>query len=126
MRIRFQADNDLDQRIVVATRRLNPAIEFQTASGLALHEVEDPLVLLFAAQQQRVLVSHDRRTLPRHFEKFIESQRSPGVIIIPQSLPIGTAAELLHLLWAASDAEELVNVVYELSSLRWLCPKSRS
>jgi hypothetical protein len=28
------------------------------------------------------------------------------------------AAELLHLLWAASDAEEYVNAVYDLSRLK--------
>jgi hypothetical protein len=37
MKIRFQADNDLDQRIVVATRRLDPTIDFQKADALKLH-----------------------------------------------------------------------------------------
>jgi len=118
MKVRFQADNDLDQRIVVATRRLDPAIEFQTATALELHGIDDSRVLLLAAQQGSVLVSHDRRTLPGHFESFIKRQHSPGLIIVSQRLPIGAAAELLHLLWAASDAEEYVNAVYELSSLR--------
>jgi hypothetical protein len=117
MKIRFQADNDLDQRIVVATRRLDPAIDFQTAKVLGLHGVPDPGVLELASQQSRALVSHDRRTLPDHFRKFIESHTSPGVIVISQKLAIGTAAELLHLLWAASEAEEYENIVYELSDL---------
>jgi len=117
MKIRFQADNDLDQRIVVATRRLDPAIDFQTAIALGLHRVPDPGVLALASQQSRTLVSHDRRTLPGHFRRFIESHTSPGVIIISQKLDIGTAAELLHLLWAASDAEEYESIVYELSDL---------
>ena len=107
MRIRFQADNDLDQRIVVAIRRLDPAIDFQTASALGLHEVPDPRVLALAAQQGRVLVSHDRRTLPNHFKKFIESQASPGVIIVSQRLAIGTASELLRLLWAATKLKNM-------------------
>src|SRR5437016_13834880 len=102
MKVRFQADNDLDQRIVVATKRLDPAIDFQTAVTARLHGVADSGVLLLAARDSRVLVSHDRRTLPGHFKKFIESQTSPGVIIVSQTLPLGIAAELLHLLWAAS------------------------
>ena len=64
MKIRFQADNDLDQRIVVATRRLDPTIDFQTAHALKLHGVPDTLVLRRAADAARILVSHDRRTLP--------------------------------------------------------------
>ena len=82
MKVRFQADNDLDQRIVLATKRLDPAIDFQTAVTARLHGVADPGVLLLAARDSRVLVSHDRRTLPGHFKKFIESQTSPGVIIV--------------------------------------------
>jgi hypothetical protein len=117
MKIRFQADNDLDQRIVVATRRLDPAIDFQTAMALGLHRVPDPVVLSLAAQQGRTLVSHDRKTLPDHFKVFIESKISPGVIIVSQSLAIGKAARLLHLLWAAGEPEDYANVIYELGDL---------
>lgn len=42
MTLRFQADNDLDQRIVLATRRLEPTIDFQTAPALGLHGRADP------------------------------------------------------------------------------------
>ena len=118
MKIRFQADNDLDQRIVVATKRIDPAVDFQTAVTAGLQGLADPGVLLLAARNGRVLVSHDRRTLPGHLKKFIESETSPGVIIVSQRLPLGVAAELIHLLWAASDAEEYVNIVYELGELR--------
>jgi predicted nuclease of predicted toxin-antitoxin system len=115
MKLRFQADNDLDQRIVVATKRLDPAIDFQTASARSLHDVDDPDVLALAAREGRILVSHDRKTMPDHFGEFIASQTSPGVIIVSQKMAIGRAAELLHLLWAASEAEEYANIIYDLS-----------
>lgn len=114
MKLRFQADNDLDQRIVVATRRLDPGIDFQTAPALGLHNVDDPDVLTLAAREGRVLVSHDRKTMPDHFREFVAAHESPGVIIVSQKLPVGRAAELLHLLWAASEAEEYVNIIYDL------------
>ena len=114
MKLRFQADNDLDQRIVVATRRLDPAVDFQTAAALGLHHVPDPEVLALAAGEGRVLVSHDRRTLPGHFRQYTSSHTCPGLIIVSQKLAVGRAAELLQLLWAASEAEEYVNVIYDL------------
>lgn len=98
MKLRFQADNDLDQRIVIATRRLNPAIDFQTATARSLHHIPDPEVLALAAGEGRVVVSHDRRTLPIHLRQFITLQSSPGLIIVSQRLAVGRAAELLHLL----------------------------
>lgn len=114
MKIRFQADNDLDQRIVVATKRLDPTIDFQTAHALKLHGVPDTLVLQRTASAARILVSHDRRTLPGFFREFISTNTSPGVIIVSQRLPVGRASQLLHLLWAASEAEEYVNIIYDL------------
>jgi len=114
MKIRFQADNDLDQRIVIATKRLDPTIDFQTAHALKLHGVPDTLVLKRTAEAERILVSHDRRTLPEFFREFISTNSSPGLIIVAPRLPVGRAAELLHLLWAASEAEEYVIVIYDL------------
>ena len=67
MSSRFQADNDLDHRIVIGTRRLAPTIDFQTAPALDLHGRADPEVLALAAQEGRILVTHDRRTMPGHF-----------------------------------------------------------
>ena len=67
-----------------------------------------------AADAGRVLVSHDRRTLPGTFREFMLQSTSPGLIIVSQRLPIGRAAELLHLLWAASEAEEYINIIYSL------------
>lgn len=47
----------------------------------------------------------------------IESEVSPGVIIVSQRLAISKAARLLHLLWAAGEPEDHVNVIYELGDL---------
>ena len=69
----------------------------------------DPGVLKATAEEGRILVSHDQRTLPWHFAAFIETHSSPGVIIISQSLPIGDAAKWLHLIWEAARPEEYLN-----------------
>lgn len=106
MRLRLQADNDLDYRIVFGARRLEPAIDFQTAVEADLHGKPDPVVLAIAATQNRVLASADMKTMPGHFFAFIEKQPFPGVILASRRLPLGRAAELLHIMWAASEAEE--------------------
>jgi hypothetical protein len=40
-----------------------------------------------------------------HFVRFIESRSSPGLVIVPQDLDIGSAIEDLLVLWAASPEE---------------------
>jgi hypothetical protein len=86
MKVRFQADNDLDERIITATKRLEPAIDFQRAPEIGLHlGVSDDQVLALAAKEGRVLVTHDRKTMPDHFERFIAIQTSPGDYYLPDS-----------------------------------------
>jgi predicted nuclease of predicted toxin-antitoxin system len=112
---KFQADNDLDQRIVVATLRLKPTIDFRTAPAAGLHSMPDDEVLAYASREGRILVSHDRRTMPGHFGRFLSAGgTSPGLIIVSTKLSVGRAAEWLHLLWEATSSEEYVNSIYDL------------
>jgi hypothetical protein len=109
MKMRFQADADLNQIILLAAIRREPAIDFQTAMAAALSGVDDAKVLANAATEGRVLVTHDRRTMPRHFFEFIARETSPGLLVIPQSLSIASAVEDIILIWSATEAEEWIN-----------------
>lgn len=109
MKLRFQADADLNQIILSAVLRREPSIDFQTAVGAELQGVDDLDVLAKSAQDARVLVTHDRKTMPWHFAEFIVQETSPGLLIIPQSLPIAAAVEDLLLIWSATEAEEWKN-----------------
>ena len=109
MKIRFQADADLDEDIVIGLLRCDPAIDFQTASEAGLAGLDDPRVLALAAEEQRLLVSHDRRTMPRHFADFVVKNTSSGVVIVSQKTPTVVAIEELLLIWTASDAEEWID-----------------
>ena len=80
MSIRFQADNDLNRLIVSATFRREPAIDFQTAQHAQLDYLDDETVLQRAASEGRILVTHDKRTVPKHFASFLaKGNNSPGV-----------------------------------------------
>ncbi len=114
MKLRLQADADLNQRIIAGVWRLEPAIDFQTATQAALEGRTDPEVLEYCAGQGRILVTHDQRTMPQHFAARIASSQSPGVIIVPQDMPIGQAVQELYLAWMASEAEEWVNCIRRL------------
>lgn len=106
MRVRFQADNDLKLSIVRGVTRREPSIDFRTAQSAGLDGVPDIEVLGIAASERRILVSHDLDTMPSAFERFAAGRECPGVLLVPQSIPIARAIELLILLWEASEAEE--------------------
>jgi hypothetical protein len=54
-------------------------------------------VLRRAASEGRILVSHDKRTMPRHLASFLnEGNESPGVLlVIPQDAPLRSVVETL-------------------------------
>jgi predicted nuclease of predicted toxin-antitoxin system len=85
MSIRFQADADLNQAIVSGVLRQNSVIDFQTANVSDLSGLTDLAVLLIASREDRVLVSHDQRTMPKYFAEFISTQTSSGLITVLQS-----------------------------------------
>lgn len=67
MKISFQADADLNQAIVTGVMRREVTVDFQTSNASLLSGLTDLEVLAFAAQENRILVSHDQRTMPRYF-----------------------------------------------------------
>ncbi|REJ40406.1 DUF5615 family PIN-like protein [Microcystis aeruginosa] len=73
--------------------------------------IKDPEVLTIAARDGRVLVTHDRKTMPTEFGQFILSQTSSGVLILSQNLPIGEAIDAIILVWEASTTEEWINQI---------------
>lgn len=104
----------MNQAIVTGVLRQEPTIDLQTAFAAGLEGVKDPEVLAIAAQQRRILVSHDRKTMPSELAEFITINQSSGVIIVSRKLPIEVVIEELLLIWAASTAEEWVDRIAKL------------
>jgi hypothetical protein len=114
MRPRFQADADFNEEIVSGLLRNHPELDFQTAQEAVIRGLPDPEVLARTADDRRILVTHDRRTMPSHFADFIQRRESPGVIIISQRVSVRRAMDELTLVWDASEAEEWTNLIVEL------------
>jgi hypothetical protein len=114
MKPRFQADADLNEEIVAGAIRREPAIDFQTAEEALLRGLPDPEVLALAAKDHRILVTHDRRTMPHHFADFILQSTSPGVLIVSQKVGVRKAIEELLVVWVASESEEWTDRIAEL------------
>jgi Domain of unknown function (DUF5615) len=114
MTVRFQADADLNAEIVAGVLRRELSMDFQMADEASLRRLPEPEVLALAAQEGRILVTHDRRTIPMHFADFILHRSSPGVFIIAQTVSVRVAIDELLLVWAASASAEWRNLIVEL------------
>ena len=76
----------------------------------------DADVLTLSADQGRVLITGDVRTMSGHFEEFVTERDSPGVILVPSSRPIGAVIEGLLLVWLNWSPDQVRN------QIRWLPP----
>lgn len=111
MKLRLLADADLHPAIVSGISARNPGIDFTVSRFVLPEGTPDPEVLAFAADDRRVLVSHDINTMPGHSREFTRARVSPGLILVPQRLGIGAAIEELLLVWECADAEDFLNQV---------------
>jgi predicted nuclease of predicted toxin-antitoxin system len=90
-------------------------MDFLSAAKAKLQGVPDPEVLAFAAEDDRILVTSDLRTMPRHFANFLEAHGDcPGVFLVKQRAPLAETIEALVMVWAASDADEWKNRLVEI------------
>ena len=113
--VRFLADASLHEGIVSGCIRREPTMDFLSANDASLEGMPDPDVLALAAQQDRVVVTSDLRTMPRHFGDFLEAHgHRPGVFLVKQTTPLAAVIEELVMVWAASDSEEWKDRILEI------------
>jgi hypothetical protein len=96
-------------------RSRDPAIDILDVKTAGLRATKDPDLLKLSVRQGRILVTHDRRTMTRHFRELLAANEPghPGLFVVPQRAAIGEIVESLFLVWVASQAEEWHNkIVY--------------
>ena len=105
--IRFLTDEDFDNDILRGAMLRLPNLDIVRVQDVGLLGEKDPVVLAWAAQEQRVLLTHDIRTMKYHAYARLEMGLAmPGVFVVPQSLPIGQAIDEVVLLAECSLAGE--------------------
>jgi hypothetical protein len=113
--MRFLADENLNNDIVRGIIRRNAQIDIVRVQDVELSGAADPDVLEWAARENRVLLSHDVATITKYAYQRIESSlEMPGVIEIPQALPIGEVIEDLVLIAEVSLEGEWKNQIIYL------------
>lgn len=105
--LRLAADENFNGDIVRGVLRRNSQIDIVRVQDVGLSGADDPSILEWAAQENRVVVTHDISTLAKHaFERVETGRAMPGVFAVRSLAPIGRAIDDLVLLAEFShDAE---------------------
>ena len=97
--IRLAADENLNNDIIRGVLRRQPDLDIVRVQDVGLSSADDPVVLEWAAQEERVLLTHDVSTITKYaYERVRAGKPMPGVFEIGRTVPIGRAIEDVLLL----------------------------
>ena len=113
--MRFLADENFNGNILHGVRRENPTVDIVRVQDTEIYQADDPIVLDWAAREHRILLTHDAKTMPDYaYERVRKGMPMPGVILAPDSVPIGRIIEDLLAVIGASTPAEYENQVLHL------------
>lgn len=106
------ADENFNQRILRGLRLRLSELDAVLAQSAGLCDVSDLTLLAWAADQRRVVLTHDRQTMPRAaYNRTRSGQSIPGLIVVSDTMPTGEAIEALTTYLECGRAEDLQDLV---------------
>jgi Domain of unknown function (DUF5615) len=88
------ADENFNNNIVRGVLRRKPGLDFICIQDVGLSGADDPMILEWAAQEGRVLLTHDVSTVTHYaYERVRAGKLMPGVFEVSRDVPIGIAIE---------------------------------
>jgi hypothetical protein len=101
--LRVFIDQDFDHDILRGLRLRLPELDALTARQAGLDRKSDPEILAWAAGQDRVVLTHDRNTMPAYaYNRVRKTELMTGVFVVPREMPVGQAIAELETLIACS------------------------
>lgn len=113
--LRFLADENLKGDLLRGLLRRQTGLDIVRVQDVGLMGVNDPDILAWAAVESRVVLTHDRATMPDFaFERIRSREPMPGLIIVPRRLTVRQAIDELLFIAAESELAEWEGVVLYL------------
>jgi hypothetical protein len=110
--MRLLADENFNNDVVRGLLRRKADLDIVRVQDVGLSGADDPTVLAWAAQEGRILLTHDVSTMTRYaYERVAAGQPMPGVFEVKRLVPIGLAIEEILMLSECSVEGEWADQV---------------
>lgn len=111
----FLSDENFSGDIIRGLLLRNPHLDLVWVQDVGLRTADDPEVLAWAAENNRILLTQDRATMPDFaYERIMAGQQMPGMFVVSDSTPIRNTTDELLLLDECSQPEEWFGLVIYL------------
>ena len=106
--LRLLIDENFNQRILRGLKLRLSSVDLLLAEQAGLRRAKDPDVLAWAAREDRVVLTHDEKTMVPYAKRLVLlGKNMPGLIMVPQRMHIGRAINDLEVLVGCSDHSDL-------------------
>lgn len=110
--MRFLADENFSNKLLKGLRAALPDLDVVSVQDTPMAASPDPELLAWAAQEGRILLTHDVQTMIGFaYDRVQDGLLMPGVVEVRISQGIGAAIDDLVLMIEASTPDELENQV---------------
>jgi Domain of unknown function (DUF5615) len=112
--LRLLSDENLNGDIIRGLFLRKPDLDLIRVQDVGLIEIEDPAILAWAAENQRIVITHDRATMPDFaYERLVRGEIMSGMFVVNDRMPIRQAIdELLLLIDCTEQTEWKETVLY--------------
>ncbi len=111
--MRLLADENFNNDVVRGLLRIDPTLDIIRVQDTDVYHAADPVVLEWAAQENRILLTHDVQTMTHFtYNRVRADKRMPGVIEVIEGTPVGKVIEQLLMVLGAMNSDELENRIF--------------
>jgi len=105
--MRFAADENFNGKILDTLRQRLPESDIVRVQDTKMYQSSDPDVLAWAAEEGRILLTHDVQTLVDDaYARVRAGLLMPGVIRVSTTISIGEAVDELEIMLGAGTPED--------------------
>jgi Domain of unknown function (DUF5615) len=105
--LRLLADENFNGDIIRGLLLRQPDLDVVRVQDVGLAGADDPDILTWAAANHRIVLSHDRATMPDYaYERVAAGEAMAGVFILNDRFPIGLAIDEILLIVECTDESE--------------------
>ncbi|MEG4303436.1 DUF5615 family PIN-like protein [Microcoleus sp. D3_18a_C4] len=109
------SDENFNGDIVRGLFLRQPNLDLLRVQDVGLREVDDPAILAWTAMNRRILLTHDRATMPDFaYDRLVAKEPMAGMFVVNDRMPIRQAIDELILLIDCSEQEEWQGIVLYL------------
>jgi predicted nuclease of predicted toxin-antitoxin system len=109
------SDENFNGDIVRGLMLRHPGLDLLRVQDVGLQEVDDPAILAWAASHGRILLTHDRATMPDFaYNRLVRGEPMAGMFLVNDRMPMRQAIDELSLLIDCSEQAEWKDVVLYL------------